>query len=52
MIKLFKEKTEMLQEKFFSSFSQADINDISSSFISLMMLFNSIILQDEMKQMI
>ncbi len=48
----FKEKTEMLRKKFFSSLSQADISDISRSFISLTMLFNSILLQDEMRQMI
>ncbi len=48
----FKEKTEMLWKKFFSLSSQADISDISRSFILLTMLFNSVLLQDEMKQMI
>jgi len=48
----FEEKTEMLQEKFFSSSSQADVNDISSSFILIIMSFNSFISEDEMKQMI
>jgi hypothetical protein len=52
MTKLFEEKTEMLQEKFFSSLSQADISDILNSFISLMISFNLIILQEEMKQAI
>jgi len=49
---LFEEKTEILQKKFFSSSSQTDISDISKSFISLTMLFNSVLLQDEMRQMI
>ncbi len=49
---LFEEKTEILQKKFFSSSSQTDISDISKSFISLTMSFNSVLLQDEMKQMI
>ncbi len=48
----FKEKTEMLWKKFFSSSSQADISDISRSFISLAVSFNSVLLQDEMRQMI
>ncbi len=48
----FEEKTEMLRKKFFSSSSQADINDISKSFISLTVSFNSALLQDEMRQMI
>ena len=42
----------MLQKKFFSSLFQADINDISKSFILLTVSFNSILLQDEMRQMI
>ncbi len=42
----------MLQKKFFSSLSQADISDILKSFISLTVLFNSALLQDEMRQMI
>ncbi len=49
MITTFEEKIEMLQEKFFSSFSQADINDISDSFISLAVSSDSRISEDEMK---
>ncbi len=48
----FKEKTEMLWKKFFSSLSQANINNISRSFILLTMSFNSVLLQDEMRQTI
>ncbi len=33
MITTFEEKIEMLQGKFFSSFSQADVNDISNSYL-------------------
>ena len=42
----------MLQKKFFSLSFQADISNISRLFILLTMLFNSVLLQDEMKQMI
>ncbi len=42
----------MLRKKFFSSLSQADISDISKSFISLTVSFNSVLSQDEMRQMI
>jgi len=45
----FEEKTEMLRKKFFSSSSQADINDISKSFILLTVSFNSVLSQDEMR---
>jgi len=48
----FKEKTEMLRKKFFSSLFQVDINDISRSFILLTVSFNSVLSQDEMRQMI
>ncbi len=48
----FEEKTKMLWKKFFSSSFQANINDILRLFILLTMLFNSILLQDEMRQMI
>ncbi len=48
----FKEKTKMLQKKFFSSLFQANINNISKLFILLTVLFNSVLLQDEMRQMI
>ncbi len=49
MITTFEEKIEMLQEKFFSSFSQADVSDISDSFISLTLSSNSRISENEMK---
>ena len=49
---LFEEKTEILQKKFFSLSSQTDISDISKLFISLTVSFNSVLSQDEMKQMI
>ncbi len=52
MIKLFEEKTKMLWKKFFSSSSQTNISDISRSFILLTVSFNSVLLQDEMRQMI
>ncbi len=42
----------MLQKKFFSSSSQANISNISRLFISLTMSFNSVLSQDEMRQMI
>ena len=48
----FEEKTEMLQKKFFSSLSQTDISDISKLFISLTVSFDSVLLQDEIRQMI
>jgi len=48
----FEEKTEMLRKKFFSSSFQADISDILKSFISLTMSFNSVLSQDEMRQII
>jgi len=49
MITTFEEKIEMLQEKFFPSFLQADVNDISDSFISLTVSSNSRISENEMK---
>jgi len=49
---LFEEKTEILQKKFFSLSSQTDISDISKLSISLTVSFNSVLSQDEMKQMI
>ncbi len=49
MITIFEEKIKMLQEKFFSSFSQANINDISDSFIFLTVSSNSCILKNEIK---
>ena len=45
----FKEKTKMLWKKFFSSLFQANISDISKSFILLTMSFNSVLSQDEIK---
>ncbi len=42
----------MLQKKFFSSLSQTDISDISKLFISLTVSFDSVLLQDEIRQMI
>ncbi len=52
MIESFEEKIKMLRKKFFSSSSQINISNISRSFILLTVLFNSILLQDEMRQMI
>ncbi len=52
MITMFEEKIEMLREKFFSSLSQADVNDISDSFISLTVSSNSHISKNEMKRAI
>ncbi len=52
MITMFEEKIEMLQEKLFSSFSQADVNDISDSFISLTVSSNSRISENKMKRAI
>ncbi len=52
MITTFEEKIEMLREKFFSSFSQADVNDISDSFISLTVSSNSRISKNKMKRVI
>jgi len=42
----------MLRKKFFSSLSQANISNILKLFILLTVLFNSVLLQDEMRQMI
>jgi len=52
MTTTFEEKIKMLQEKFFSSFLQADVNDISDSFISLTVSSNSRISENEMKRAI
>ena len=52
MITTFEEKIEMLREKFFSSFSQVDVNDISDSFISLTVSSNSRISKNKMKRVI
>ncbi len=48
----FKKKIEILQEKFFFSSSQANVNNIAESFISLTVSFNSRITEDEVKQII
>ncbi len=52
MITTFKKKIEILQRKFFLSSSQANVNDIAKSFISLTVSFNSRITEDEVKQTI
>ncbi len=52
MTTTFEEKTEMLREKFFSSLSQIDINDIADSFISLMISSDLRILEDKVRQTI
>jgi len=52
MTTMFEKKIEILQEKFFFSSSQANVNDIAESFISLTVSFNSRITEDEVKQAI
>ena len=52
MITTFEKKIEILREKFFLSSSQANVNDIAKSFISLTVSFNSCITEDEVKQAI
>ncbi len=52
MTMTFKKKIKILQEKFFFSSSQANVNDIAESFISLTISFNSRITEDEVKQII
>ncbi len=52
MTTTFEKKIEILQEKFFFSSSQANVNDIAESFISLTVSFNSCITEDEVKQTI
>ncbi len=52
MTTTFKKKIEILQEKFFSLSSQANVSDIAESFISLTVSFNSRITEDEVKQTI
>ncbi len=52
MTTTFKKIIEILREKFFFSFSQANVNDIAKSFISLTVSFNSRITEDEVKQTI
>ncbi len=52
MITTFEKKIEILQEKFFPSSSQVNVSDITESFISLTVSFNSRITEDEVKQTI
>ncbi len=52
MTMMFEKKIEILQEKFFLSSSQANVNDIAKSFISLTVSFNLRITEDEVKQTI
>ncbi len=52
MTTTFEKKIEILREKFFLSSSQANVNDIAKSFISLTVSFNSCITEDEVKQAI
>ena len=52
MITTFKKKIKILQEKFFLSSFQVNVNDIAKSFIFLTVLFNSRITEDEVKQII
>ncbi len=49
---MFKEKIEILQEKFFSSLSQTNINDIADSFIFLTVSSDLHISEDEVRQTI
>jgi len=52
MTTTFEKKIEILQEKFFFSSFQANVNNIAESFISLTVSFNSRITEDEVKQII
>ena len=49
---MFKKKIKILQEKFFLSFFQININNIANSFIFLIMSFDLHISEDEVKQII
>ena len=49
---MFKKKIKILQENFFLSFFQMNINDITNSFVFLTMSFDLHILEDEVKQTI
>ena len=49
---MFKKKIEILQEKFFLSSSQTNVNDIASSFIFLTVSSDSRISEDEVRQII
>ncbi len=52
MTTTFEKKIKILREKFFFSSSQVNVNDITESFISLTVSFNSRITEDEVKQTI
>ncbi len=52
MITMFKKKIKILQEKFFFSSFQVNINNIAKSFIFLKISFNSRITENEVKQTI
>ncbi len=52
MTMMFKKKIEIRRRKFFFSSSQANVSDITKSFISLTVSFNSRITEDEVKQTI
>ena len=52
MTTTFEKKIEILQEKFFLSFSQTDINNIADSFIFLTMLFDLHISENKVRQII
>jgi len=52
MTTTFKKKIKILQEKFFLSSSQININNIADSFILLTMSSDSCISEDEVRQMI
>ncbi len=49
---MFKKKIEILQEKFFSSFFQTNVNNIANSFIFLTISFDLRISEDEVRQTI
>ncbi len=52
MTMMFKKKIKILQEKFFFSSFQMNVNNIIKSFIFLTNLFNSCITEDKVKQII
>ncbi len=52
MTMTFKEKIKILQEKFFLSFFQTNVNNIANSFILLTMSSDSCISEDEVRQTI
>jgi len=52
MIIMFKKKIEILQEKFFLSFFQTNVNNIANLFIFLTMSSDLCILKNEVRQTI